>query len=474
MIALAKNQFYLVLEHYDAANPPQGILIVSGKANTFTSPYYWSFDSTTGLISQNTAVAGTAINTMFIPWSDLLDYTGDASQVSGEYGSKPTSRKYFIMPAQDITAGRIYISKTPLDGSAALWENWKVNSAGVVPSFCDDSSNLTSDYLVDKAEFTYLNSALTINTTTVDFLSIPMTVEATFNVAPTWGSVRGPMGVTSSLKTVAAAFTNGATKNGVNWTNLNAANSGTVNRVLSPFRYLDTSPSDASSWNSYFDAYIEGLTALYTAGFQYPVIPDNHGAGIYYGKVKVSDDQWVVDGIAKDGTTVTTASWFTIDPSTLKGNSSDVFAVVNDNTHAREIYAAINRGIAHLATTVKGWGSVYGVLFPSSTAVSNPTSSDWTPSEWSNENAYYPTGTFGNNTAIVANEYSNLLHQQSIVGTASNQTGAAQPSEMTSQRFCYGFSVDDIWVHGSAMYGQGASAGTGSTLTATVGIFAQE
>ena len=365
------------------------------------------------------------------------------------------------------------ITKTALDGGASVWENWKVTANGDIPAFADDSNNLTGSSIVDKVEFTYKNYELTINTTTVDFLSIPMTVEATFDVAATWGSERGPMGITNSLKTAAAAFTAEGTSNGVDWSNLNVSNSGTACRILSPFRHLATSPSDASAWNSYFDDYIDGLSTLYASGFQYPCIAGNHTANIYFGKITASGSTWKVDGLDKSGA-VSKSGWYSIDIASFKGNSKDVFSVTTDGSLAWEPFAAINRGIAHITSTVKGWGSIYGTLLPSSTEVSDPIGGDWTPSEWTNVNAYYPSGTFGNGTTIAPNLYSKLMHGQSILGTASNQSGAKEPTEVNSQHFCYGFSVDDIWTHGSAIYGQGANAGVGTTKTATVSIFTQE
>ncbi len=465
------NQFYLILENYDTTTPPVGIMITSGSAGSFVAPYYWKLDSSTKTITKETATSGDKVMSYFIKWSDLPDYTGTDSKVSAKYGSRPASRKYVIIPDKDIYAARVYISKTALDSSKTIWQNWKVNTGGDIPPFAADNSFLSSEFIVDKMEFTYASKSLSINTTTVDFLSIPMTVEASFNVAATWGSERGPMGITDSLKTVAAAFTSLGKSNGVDWSKLNSTKNSTTYRILSPFRYLDGSPSDASSWNSYFDDYLEGLITQYSTGISYPINSTKQGMGYFIAKVKVSGGKWVVDAYGKDGTTSAKKDICTIDPATYKGNSKDVFAVTNSNDLAWDILAGINRGIAHLSDNHKGWADIFNTYFPATTA--SPTG-QWTSSDWTNSASYYPTGKLTSGQTIVSNQYSKLLHDNSIVGSASNRTASPLPTAVNAQNYCYGFSVDDIWLHGSIIYGQGVDGnGNGTTISATIGIFEQ-
>lgn len=469
MKALNPSEFYLVLENYDTALPPQGICIVSGTTGSFNSPYYWTFDSTSKSISQQSATDSDPILDYFIAWDDLPDYTGDQSLVSKQTGLTPASRKYIIIPDQTITAARIYTSKTALTPTLPVWTNWLVTAAGDIPAFASDQSRLTGDAIIDKAEFTYSGKSLTINTTTVDFLSIPMTVEATFNVDAIWGNERGPIGITNDLKTVAAAFTAAGTVGGVDWSNLNSVSGTTTDRILSPFRYIPMA-SDQNDWNTYFDDYIAGLTTLYSnGGFQYPFLPLFQGAGYYIAKVRVNGSTWTVDAYDKTGT-LKQSDLFTLDTTDLTGNGNDIFAVTETNDQKQAFYAALNRGVAHVNNDINGWITIFVPEYP--TTESSP-SGQWTPSQWANHKQYYLAGTLSSGQNAVCNVYSKLLHEQSIEGPQTNRTVSPFPTAINKQNYCYGFSIDDQWVHGSAVYGQGPNGNAGSTIAATVGIFAQ-
>lgn len=473
MSSPATNQFYLVLENYDSVNPPKSIMITSGSPASFVSPFWWKVDTTTALISKQLATSGTPISNYFVKWSDLPDYPGASSLISGQSGATPLSRKYIIIPDVDITAARVYISKSTPNTTDPTWTSWKVTSKGDIPAFGDDIARLSSDTIVDKAEFTYLSRSLTINTTTVDFLSIPMTVESIFNVAAVWGNHRGPMGISSSLSSVSKNFSTLGTKAGVNWDNLVNKNGSSVSRILSPFRYINSSPSDISSWSSYFDDYLDGLNTIFsTVTIQYPMLNTFHAQGYYIGKISVNAGKWIVDACDQQGNVIK-SDFFSIDPSSFKGNSIDIFAVTESNIGARDILAGINRGIAHINDNINSWAAIFGSFFPSSSA--NPTQGKWTASDWSNSQSYYKDGSFSAGKAIVYNQYSALLHQASIVGSASNGTAAPFPPAINKQQFCYGFSIDDVWAHGSAVYGQGVDgSGNSTTVSATISIFSQD
>lgn len=452
--------FTLVLEQYDS-QPISGIMITNPVSTTQDN--YWTYDSTTNQIVANTPTDGTEVQTYFIPWSSLPDYTQSPSEISKQVKTSPTSRKYVIVPSTEIDTGRIYVAETDL--SDAGWNNW-VASGQQIPAFADSNTRLNGSLVVDKVEFTYVPSnynTLTLNTTTVDFLSIPMTVESVSSSTVTWGNQYGPVGITQSTATIAASFNQSTWSNfgGVDWYDTVVTSNSDVYRILAPFRYMDVN-SKPAAWQSFFDDYLTYLTTTYgSSSIQYPIQTTAQPSNYFYGKISTSDNDWNITVYDRSGSEQSGGN-FTISPSDYSGNSYALFSQANvSNDLVNDIQSAILRGIAHENDPLNGWINYYGTYFP--TVQSSPSGDSWTPSLWTDQNNYYSTS----NSHVRFSVYSKLIHESSIVGTRTNETNLPYPASVNQQKFDYGFPTDNIWTHDATATGP-------HITTATVGIFKRQ
>ncbi len=471
MPKLAKGEYYLVFEQFDS-QPISGVCITSNNGAN-----YWGFQKKatnphkgtplkTLPLTMYTPGNNAEVKPCFIPWEDLPAYTGDTSQIAKKTGKKPI-RKYVIIPNNDLVDSRVYVAESPF--SHAGWSSWKTSGTSI-PPFAEFIDFLTGDFIVDKVEFTYTGGTLTLNTTTVDFLSIPMTVEGVFKVGSSWGNLRGPVGIIKPTKAIAATF-DSATWNpfgGVDWKDSVVKSGSDVYRILSPFRYMDVHNKPAA-WQAFFDTYLTYLTTQYRAagatGIKYPIQVSQQTTDGYYGVITANaapaKPVWTINTYDKSGTSMVTS--FTIDPSTYTGKSYDLFSQANvTNVLVNDIQSAILRGYAHTSDDFKGWANILGTYFPSVEA--NPSTSNgmWTPSAWTDAASYYSTS----NSNVRFSVYSKLIHDSSIIGSASNRTVSPMPTSVNQQQFDYGFPTDNIWSHDATMNGQGGY----STISATIGI----
>lgn len=217
--------------------------------------------------------------------SDAKDYTYDITALKGYNQTTATVRIY----VPHLQSGRCMISvnyKLYMPASQAADMTWSFLAPSV-----SDTSDINNDIIYDKFEYTYDTIAPTgkfwINTTAVDFLSIPMKLSLNGSASGNVSEISRP----AIFKIVSDTLTTYDNSLNKTWTSLIVADQSPI-RITSPSlgpifnsTYLD----DTSSYN-----YILNLIKQYSTDTLY--IDCSEVSGSWYGGTIDSTRYWVFTG----------------------------------------------------------------------------------------------------------------------------------------------------------------------------------
>lgn len=310
---------------------------------------------------------------------------------------------------EQLVSGRVYIA-------LGSWLPIQVQSAtGYAPPSPTNPSVPGYYTIFDIFEFTYEPGAtpqIHCNTTSVDFMGIPITAELKSSDAPQSQTV----GYSAGRNALISAFQSCANSQFASLVIPGQNQGDPALRILSPEHVMSTilPQSVVSYFNSFFDAYIDATWKYYQANTLTLQILSSMYNGPVTGQVDSAGQNFVFyEGNSASGTQVLSLA----KPTTMEVlNCNGVFDTGNELQKDIEkfIAAALNRTVAQ----------------------SSPGSSNWcgdAASYWTNEPIEY---------------YPKILHENSIDG------------------LCYAFAYDDVCNQSPSLVSNGTAKEVVLTLTA--------
>ena len=313
----------------------------------------------------------------------------------------------------------IYISKVDVRvTNAAFYSIWTTNVVGVpgkIPQNLKETAT-ASQGTIDFMEFTYNlggNYTIFINSSTVDGITIPMTLTCNFKAVN--GSRRpndGPIGVITDMGTILSDWTTQANALDTTWNLLAVPNAGPIERLTVLQQYTGVS-NFSTIYQPYIDFAWDSIVANPVTF--YPPNNSYFTQGVITCTPRPSGSMTITaSGIVPTFNTVIPYSGVTsID--TLGNSGAWATGTPQELVVKAIVVCAFCRGVVHLQDGYTGGFNIVGnQYYPNQV---------W--NDWKDSNIFY--------TNITPFLFSRFVHDYSIIGSIQN----------AYRRYAYGLSYDD-------------------------------